>query len=64
MVLLVRCLNMGDVGWLKLLFEVVWAEECVPRQWRQGLIVNLYKKGDSEDPGNYRGISYFVECGW
>ena len=26
-------------------------------QWRQGLIVSLYKKGDAEDPGNYRGIT-------
>ena len=25
-------------------------------QWREGLIVNL-KKGDKEDPGNYRGIT-------
>ena len=53
----------GMVELLKLLFEVVWTEECVPRQWRQGLIVNLFKKGDSEDPGNYRGITLLSVVG-
>ena len=43
---------------LKQPFSVVWREELVPRQWREGLIVNLFKKGDKEDPGNYGGICY------
>ena len=42
---------------LKVLYEVVWTEEGIPKQWRQGLIVSLYKKGDAEDPGNYRGTT-------
>ena len=45
------------VNLLKALYEVVWTEEGIPKQWRQGLIVSLYKKGDVEDPGNYRGIT-------
>ena len=45
------------VDLLHRLFSVVWREELVPPQWRQGLIVNLFKKGDKEDPGNYRGIT-------
>ena len=32
-------------------------EEVIPKQWRQGLIASLFKKGDAEDPGNYRGIT-------
>ena len=40
---------------LERLFSVIWAEEFVPKKWREGLIVNLFKKGDREDPGNYRG---------
>ena len=24
----------------------IWQEEIVPRQWREGLIVNMVKKGD------------------
>ena len=36
---------------LQQFFSVVWCEETVPRQWREGRIVNLFKKGDREDPG-------------
>ena len=42
---------------LEQLFSVIWREETVPKQWREGLIVNLFTKGDREDPGNYRGIT-------
>ena len=38
-------------------------EEIVPRQWRDGLIVNIFKKGDREDPGNYRGITLLSVVG-
>ena len=41
----------GMVYLLEQLFLVVWREETVPRQWREGLIANLLKKGD---PSNYR----------
>ena len=30
-------------------------QEIVPRQWREDS--NIFKKGDREDPGNYRGIT-------
>ena len=48
---------------LEQLFSVIWREELVPRQWREGLIVNLFKKGDKEDPGNYRGITLLSVLG-
>ena len=47
----------GMVILLEQLFSVIWCEEAVSRQWREGLIVNLFKKGNREDPGNYRGIT-------
>ena len=53
----------GMVSLLEQLFSVVWHEEAVPRQWREGLIVNLFKKGDREDPGNYRGITLLSVVG-
>ena len=32
-------------------------------KWREGLIVSLFKKGDKEDPGNYRGITHLSVVG-
>ena len=48
---------------LEHLFRVVWHEEVVPKEWREGLIVNLFKKGDKEEPGNYRGITLLSVVG-
>ena len=53
----------GMVNLLHQLFSVVWHAELVPRQWREGLIVNLFKKGDKEVPGNYRGITLLSVVG-
>ena len=53
----------GMIDLLQQLFGVVWREEYVPPQWREGLIVNLFKKGDKEDPGNYRGITLLSVVG-
>ena len=50
-------LKYGTVNLLHQLFSVVWHVELVPPQWREGLIVNLFKKGNKEFPGNYRGIT-------
>ena len=41
-------------------FSRVWREELVPPK---GLIVNLFKEGDKEDPGNYRGITLLIVVG-
>ena len=32
-------------------------------QWREGLIINLFKKGVMEDPGNYRAITLLSVVG-
>ena len=50
------------VSLLEQLLSVIWRKETVPKQWREGLIVNL-KKGDREDPGNYRGITLLSVVG-
>ena len=46
----------GMVDLLDQLFSVIWQEDIVPRQWREGLIVNIFKKGNKEDHVNYRSI--------
>ena len=54
--------EMGMVGLLEQLFLVIWHEDVVPRQWREGLVIKLFNKGDREDPGKYRGITYFLSA--
>ena len=51
------------VDLFKQLFSVIWQEEIVPRQWREGFIVNIFKKGNREDPANYRGITLLSVVG-
>ena len=34
-----------------------WLSEHIPNSWGQGVIVNLFKDGNPNDPGNYRGIT-------
>ena len=53
----------GMVNLLEQLFSFIWQEEIVPRQWREGLIVNIFKKGDREDPANYRGFTLLSVVG-
>ena len=50
------------VNLLHQLFKNVWHENTVPKQWRVGLIVILFK-GDKKDPGNYRGITLLSVVG-
>ena len=56
----------GGEGMCKMLlelFDLVWSNETVPGHWRVGLIVSLFKKGNKQDPGNYRGITLLNAVG-
>ena len=35
----------------------VWNKEELPEEWKESIIVPIYKKGDKTDCNNYRGIS-------
>src|SRR5690606_19305782 len=39
------------------LFNVVSDSQTIPQDWRNGLIVPLFKEGDREVANNYRGIT-------
>lgn len=40
------------------LFTFIWEKECVPDDWREGLVTKMYKKkGHKADCNNCRGIT-------
>ena len=43
--------------WLVKLFRTFWEQEKVPKTWKHGLIVNVPKKGELTECGNWRGIT-------
>ena len=46
------------VKWTGRLLNVCMQEGMIPKEWRMGLIVPIWKrKGDVHDPGKYRGIT-------
>ena len=50
----------GEVGvmWKGRLLNVCMYEERIPKEWRMGLIVPIWKrKGDMHDRGKYTGIT-------
>jgi hypothetical protein len=39
------------------LINSVWNKEELPDQWKESIVVPVYKTGDETDCNNYRGIS-------
>ena len=50
-----------------MLYNWIWKKEDAPRRWREGVVVNLFKKGDKSDPENYiyreRGVTLLSTVG-
>ena len=49
----------GEAGAVEVrdLIEDIISEGCIPTDWQESVIVNLYKgKGDALNRGNYRGL--------
>ena len=39
------------------LVRLMWGEERIPDEWKETIIVPIYKKGDRDKCENYRGIT-------
>ena len=58
--ILAEYLKEGGVGITKsltVLFNIIWKNEKIPKGWGEGIIIPIFKEGDKEDCGNYRGIT-------
>jgi len=42
---------------LSITFESSWRTGEVPEDWRKASVTPIFKKGKTEDPGNYRPVS-------
>ena len=52
-----KCLGEDGIDMLWDLMKGVYEEEKIPTEWRDSVIIPIYKeKGDIQDCGNYRGI--------
>ena len=47
----------GMLTMIDILYNRIRKNEFASKRWREG-VLNLFKKGDNADPGNYRRISY------
>ena len=51
------------VRWLKDVCDIAWKCGKTPHEWREAIIVPIYKKGSRDECGNYRGISLLSVVG-
>ena len=56
--------NMGENGFEMLteLFNKIWEEERIPKDWEVGIVIPLFKKGDISNCSNYREITLLSCC--
>ena len=44
------------------LIILIWNKEALPEQWKDSIIIPIFKKGDKMSCNNYRGISLLPTC--
>jgi hypothetical protein len=42
---------------MRMVINSIWNKEELSEEWKESVIVSIYKKGDKTDCSNYRGIS-------
>ena len=47
----------GVIDFLVTLFNTVFDHGTFPQEWSESIIVHIHKKGDVNEPDNYRGIA-------
>ena len=52
-----KCSKKHILPYLVRLFNTIYDGAVFPKLWEESVIVPIYKKGDCNDPDNYRGVS-------
>ena len=45
----------GMITMMVLLYNWIWENEYTPKRWKEGVVVNLFKEGNTADPGIIQG---------
>ena len=53
----------ATVSWLHDSVRLIWKHEHTPQDWRDAIIIPLFKKGDMRDCDNYCGLSLLLVLG-
>ena len=53
----------GLISYLQNLYNKMFEIGYFPESWPEGYIIPIYKKGDKEEPSNYRGITLLSTVG-
>ena len=48
---------------LLVLFQKMWREENIPKDWARGIVVPIFKDGERKNVDNYRGITLLSVVG-
>lgn len=54
---MIKNLGVKGLEGITKLFNKMWEEEKIPKDWEIGVLLPIYKKGDRRDCANYRGIT-------
>ena len=54
---MLKCANDMAIGFLVEFFNVLFLRGIFPKEWSKSIIVPIFKKGDVNEPDNYRGIA-------
>jgi hypothetical protein len=54
----------GEMGrrWIGRVIQAAWIQKKIPEDWKKGVIVPIFKKGDKRVCGNYRGVTLLCQC--
>jgi exonuclease III len=60
---MLKAMDRNGCEWLTRVINVAWLTGKAPKDWQQGIVIPLFKKGDHRECSNYRGITLLSQAG-